>query len=126
MDMLYSANDLIRIQRATGIRLGQDQIDTILSLQSPEQSAQFLEDIQNVVFIHEDSLTSGGNIKDHYSEEWGGASERIGMWSSYLSLLEPKRRGWFGKKEIPFPAKMMLLQVLSPNAPIRKTGILDI
>lgn len=71
MDMLYSAKDLIRIQRATGIRLGQDQIDTILSLQSPEQSAQFLEDIQNVVFIHEDSLTSGGNIKDHYSEEWG-------------------------------------------------------
>ena len=126
MDMLYSANDLIRIQRATGIRLGQDQIDTILSLQSPEQSAQFLEDIQKVVFIHEDSLTSGGNIKYHYSEEGGGASERIGMWSSYLSLLEPKRRGWFGKKEIPFPAKMMLLQVLSPNAPIRKTGILDI
>lgn len=124
--MLYSAKDLIRIQRATEIRFDQDQINTILSLQSPEQSEQFLEDLQKVVFIHEDSLASGGNIKDQYSEEWGFVCERIGMWSSYLSLLEPKRRGWFGKKEIPFPAKVMLSQVLSPNAPIRKTGILEI
>lgn len=69
--MLYSAKDLIRIQRATEIRFDQDQINTILSLQSPEQSEQFLEDLQKVVFIHEDSLASGGNIKDQYSEEWG-------------------------------------------------------
>ena len=126
MSMLYSENDLTRIQRATGIKFDQNQINTILSLQSPEQSEQFLEDLQKVVFIHEDSLTSGGNIKDQYSQEWELVCKRIGMWSSYLSLLEPKRRGWFGKKEIPFPAKMMLSQVLSPNAPIRKTGILDI
>lgn len=124
--MLYSANDLIRIQKATGIKFDQDQINTMISLQSPEQTEQFLEDLQKVVFIFEDSTSSGGNIKEQYSEEWEFVCKRIGIWSSYLSLLKPKRRGWFGKKEIPFPAKMMLLQVISPDAPIRKTGILEI
>lgn len=124
--MLYSANDLNRIQKATGIKVGQDQINSILTLQSPEQTEQFIEDLQKVVFIYEDSLPAGGRVQDQYAEEWGLVSKRIGIWFSYLSLLEPKRRGWFGKKEIPFPAKMMLSRVLSPDAPIRKTGILEI
>lgn len=124
--MLYSANDLNRIQKATGIKIGQDQINSILTLQSPEQTEQFIEDLQKVVFIYEDSLPAGGRVQDQYAEEWGLVCKRIGIWFSYLSLLEPKRRGWFGKKEIPFPAKMMLSQVLSPDAPIRKTGILEI
>ena len=124
--MLYSANDLNRIQKATGIKIVQDQINSILTLQSPEQTEQFIEDLQKVVFIYEDSLPSGGRVQDQYAEEWRLVCKRIGIWFSYLSLLEPKRRGWFGKKELPFSAKMMLSRVLSPDAPIRKTGILEI
>ncbi len=124
--MLYSANDLKRIQKATGIKVGQDQINSILTLQSPEQTEQFIEDLQKVVFIYEDSLPAGGRVQDQYAEEWELVCKRIGIWFSYLSLLEPERHGWFGKKEIPFPAKMMLSRVLSPDAPIRKTGILEI
>jgi hypothetical protein len=124
--MQYSANNLARIQRATGIKVSQNEIDRVLTLQSAEQSEQFLEDIQKVVFIYEDSLTSNGEIKEQYAAEWDYVCERIGIWFSYLSMLEPKRRGWFGKKEIPFPAKMMLSRVLSPDAPIMKSGLLDI
>lgn len=124
--MTYSTSDLDRIQKATGIRINQEQISTINSLQSSEQAEQFFEDVQKVVHIFEDSLTLGGNIRGEYAEEWEFVCKRIGIWFSYLSLLTPKRRGWFGKKEIPFPAKMMLSGVLSLDAPIMKSGALDI
>lgn len=123
--MLYSANDLNRINKATGIKFEQSQINSILTLQSPEQTEQFIEDLQKVVFIYENSLQSGGQVQEQYAEEWGQVSNRIGLWCSYLYLLEPKRRGWFGKKEIPFAAKMMLSRILSPDAPIQKAGTLQ-
>jgi hypothetical protein len=126
MGMVYSASDLGRIQKATGINFGQAQLDSIFTLQGPEQTEQFIKDLQRVVFIYENSLLADGRVQESYAEEWRLVCKRIGIWFSYLSLLEPKRRGWFGKKEIPFPAKAMLSQVLSPDAPIRKTGILEI
>ncbi|MBX8489876.1 hypothetical protein K5D42_08420 [Pseudomonas cichorii] len=77
-----------------------------------------------VVFIFEDSIGKGGRIDQQYESEWDFVCKRIGVWSSYASMLKPKRQGWFGKKEIPFPAKMMLAQVLSPEAPIMKINAL--
>ena len=122
--MIFSKHDLPRIERATGLTLAQETLDLIYSLQSPEQYDQFVDDLNKVVLIFEDSISKGGRIDQLYESEWDFVCKRIGMWSSYTSMLKPKRQGWFGKKEIPFAAKIMLTQVLSPDAPIMKTNIL--
>lgn len=124
--MSYSVNELNRIQKATGLEIGLGQINAIFNLQSPIQKEQFIEDLKKVVFIYEESVISDGRIQEKYTDEWAQSSERIGIWYSYHKLLEPKRSGWFRKKEISFGTKLLLSQVLSPDAPIRKTGILDI
>jgi hypothetical protein len=122
--MIFGKQELPRIERATGLRLVQETLDLIYSLQSPDQYEKFVDDLNKVVLIYEDSLSKGGRIDQQYISEWDLVCKRIGMWSSYTSMLKPKRQGWFGKKEIPFPAKMMLSQVLSPEAPIMKANIL--
>ena len=122
--MIFGMQVLSRIERATGLRLAQETLDLIYSLQSSDQYEQFVDDLNKVVFIYEDSVSKGGRIDQQHAPEWDLVCKRIGIWSSYTSMLKPKRQGWFGKKEIPFSAKMMLLQVLSPEAPIMKTNIL--
>ena len=124
--MIFGKQELPRIERATGLRLAQETLDLIYSLQSPDQYEQFIDDLNKVVFIYEDSISKSGRIDQQYAPEWDLVCKRIGMWSSYTSILKPKRQGWFGKREIPFPAKMMLSQVLSPEAPIMKTNILKL
>ena len=106
--MSYSVNELNRIQKATGLEIGLGQINAIFNLQSPIQTEQFIEDLKKVVFIYEESVISDGRIQEKYTDEWAQSSE------------------WFRKKEISFGTKLLLSQVLSPDAPIRKTGILDI
>jgi len=117
---------LSKVNEATGLELTVSDLELIFSMQNEEQNDQYKEDLKKAVLIYQDTMDHGGMIAEKAIPVWEEVNKRIALWSSWASMATPVRKGFFGRKEIPFVKRMMLRDLLSPNCDLMKSGKLDI
>ncbi|KUM43919.1 hypothetical protein [Pseudomonas sp. EpS/L25] len=117
---------LDRVSKATGLKLDQQTIVLTFSLQTPEQTDQYIDALNVVTVLYEDALLHGGAMTEAGHAEWQRLNKQIAFWAHMTDLAMPQRRGWFRRKTIHPIAWTTLLRTLSPDAPIikaRATGL---
>lgn len=111
-----------RISQATGLLITRASFEFTLRLQNEEQQRQYAQALEVATLIYEDAHEHGGSTTAAASDEWARLNELIAFWASMAELATPKRRGWFGRKEIHFMSRTTLLRALSPDAEIIRSG----
>lgn len=111
---------LDRVSKATGLKLDQQTIVLTFSLQTPQQTDQYIDALNVVTVLYEDALLHDGAMTEAGHAEWQQLNKQIAFWAHMADLATPRRRGWFKRKAIHPVAWTTLLRTLSPEAPILK------
>lgn len=116
---------LSKINEATGLAFTVSELELIFSMQNNEQNEQYKEDLRTAVLIYQDTMEHEGMMAEKAIPVWEEVNKRIALWSSWADMAKPVKKGFFGRKEIPFVKRMMLRDLLSPDCDLVKSGKLD-